>query len=179
MDEYRKPCPFCGKDRALVSKAKTDKPMYWVRCLSCASTGPTGSTRDEAILLWNAHKTDGWLVVGPSLHVYEDKHAMRFVEPRENFVLAYVFSRRRNEFTEKVLLHYRHYASHEDCIKAAKAWAFQREIFECDEEEFERLKFLLTFEINGDDYAEPEIYEYGHAIDLSCLDMNRLFYDEK
>lgn len=44
------PCPFCGSDDVAI---EIWLEVFRVECKACGASGPTGSHKDEAFLVWN------------------------------------------------------------------------------------------------------------------------------
>ena len=45
-----KPCPFCGNNNLIVPNARGD---CFVECIKCKTQGPSASSENGAIFLWN------------------------------------------------------------------------------------------------------------------------------
>lgn len=62
MSEENKPCPFCGGKNNKIDKLEKSIGvyLYWVECrnTTCASSGPTGYTPEEAWEKWNDRKEE-------------------------------------------------------------------------------------------------------------------------
>ena len=47
------PCPFCGEENLIVAHSVAQEPMSWIKCTTCAATGPVTRYGDGAIMYWN------------------------------------------------------------------------------------------------------------------------------
>lgn len=48
------PCPFCGIGELSIA----DNGVWWVECTDCAATGPTRTTKEQAVADWNVPVRD-------------------------------------------------------------------------------------------------------------------------
>lgn len=85
------PCPFCGSKEvfAELDVESSASPFYSVNCSSCGAEGPTASSKNSCIELWNprpsAQPNQSWLheacerVLASAPHM-SDAHKRKLVE---------------------------------------------------------------------------------------------------